>query len=338
MEKIVVQKNSISIVIPAYNVENYIEQCLLSVIKQTYKTLEIIVVDDGSKDKTGEIADKYAKMDDRIIVVHQNNGGLPNARNTGMKYAHGEYVMFLDSDDWLEMTYCETAIREIQNENADIIFFEYYKEYRNKSLQMQTYKENKLIYSEEGEKEFFIYDMRTITAWGKIYRHEVVNDCQYNEKFRTAEDVDFNYRVYENVKKAVYIQEPLLHYRMLEKSAIHGYDSNIENKFMPVLESLSKWCRGKDSGKRTAYYSFAAIAFLLICQNGICLDNELKFFQKIRKIRDLKDNVYINDLYHHIDCIMIPWSRKLLIILGKLNCNALVVMVIGIKQWKEKRS
>ena len=93
------QKNSISIVIPAYNVENYIEQCLLSVIKQTYKTLEIIVVDDGSKDKTGEIADKYAKMDDRIIVVHQNNGGLPNARNTGMKYAHGEYVMFLDSDD-----------------------------------------------------------------------------------------------------------------------------------------------------------------------------------------------------------------------------------------------
>ena len=112
------QKNSISIVIPAYNVENYIEQCLLSVIKQTYKTLEIIVVDDGSKDKTGEIADKYAKMDDRIIVVHQNNGGLPNARNTGMKYAHGEYVMFLDSDDWLEMTCCETAIREIQNEKA----------------------------------------------------------------------------------------------------------------------------------------------------------------------------------------------------------------------------
>lgn len=161
------QKNSISIVIPAYNVENYIEQCLLSVIKQTYKTLEIIVVDDGSKDKTGEIADKYAKIDDRIIVVHQNNGGLPNARNTGMKYAHGEYVMFLDSDDWLEMTCCETAIREIQNENADIIFFEYYKEYRNKSLQMQTYKENKLTYSEEGKKEFFIYDMRTITAWGE---------------------------------------------------------------------------------------------------------------------------------------------------------------------------
>ena len=85
---------------------------------------------DRSKDKTGEIADKYAKMDDRIIVVDQNNGGLPNARNTGMKYAHGEYVMFLDSDDRLEMTCCETAIRELQNENADIIFFEYYKEYR----------------------------------------------------------------------------------------------------------------------------------------------------------------------------------------------------------------
>lgn len=338
MERIIVKENTISIIIPAYNVESYIESCLLSVISQTYKSLEIIVVDDGSKDRTGEIADNYAEKDERIFVIHQKNGGVSNARNTGMKHANGEYIMFLDSDDWIESKCCETVIREIQNEEADLVFFEYYKEYKDKSIRMKTYKKKKLIYNQNGVKEFFIYDMRTITPWGKIYRHEVINMYQYNEMFKMAEDVDFNYRVYEKVRKAVYIQKPLLHYRILEKSAIHGYDPNIENKMVPVLDYLSKWCKDKDRGKELAYYSFAAIAFLLICQNGICIDEKLNFLQKKRKIADLKNNSYISDLYCHTDSVMIPWSRKLLIMFGKLNLNALITFVIDIKQWKEKRN
>lgn len=332
------QKNQISIIIPAYNVESYISACLLSVLKQTYKALEIIVVDDGSKDKTGKIADSYAEKDERIIVIHQNNGGLPSARNTGMKHVTGEYIMFLDSDDWLDPTCCETAIHEITEEDADIVFFEYYKEYRDKSVPIKTYKKNKLEYNKNGEKEFFIYDMRTITAWGKIYRSKIIDECQYNEAFKTAEDVDFNYRVYEKVERAIYIQKPLLHYRMLEKSAIHGYDPNIENKMLPVLDCLSKWCNGIGLGKKEAYYSFAAIAFLLICQNGICLDERLNFFQKVKKVKDLKSNAYIHDLYCHIDNIRVPWTRKLLVVFGKYNYNVLIVMIVGIKQWKEKRN
>ena len=100
------RNNVISIIIPAYNVENYIAACLQSVIEQTYKALDIIVVNDGSKDKTGKIADSYAERDERVHVIHQENGGLPNARNTGMRYAQGEYIMFLDSDDWLEPVCC----------------------------------------------------------------------------------------------------------------------------------------------------------------------------------------------------------------------------------------
>lgn len=332
------RNNMISIIIPAYNVENYIATCLQSVMEQTYKALDIIVVNDGSKDKTGEIADSYAEKDERIHVIHQVNGGLPNARNTGMRCAQGEYIMFLDSDDWLEPACCETVIHKIQKEDADIVFFEYYKEYKDRAVRMRTYKEKQLKYDINDKKEFFIYDMRTITAWGKIYRREIIDKCQYNETFKTAEDVDFNYRIYEKVRRAVYIQEPLLHYRILEKSAIHGYDPNIEKKILPVLDYLEEWCQGNNNEKKVAYYSFAAIAFLLICQNGICLDESLNFLQKKRKIKDLKDNTHIRDLYGHIDSIMVPSSRKLLVVFGKLNYYAPIILIIGAKQWKEKRS
>ena len=184
------EEKKISIIIPAYNVEKYIAKCLHSVINQSYKNLDVIVVDDGSKDRTGCIIDDYSAKDNRIRAVHQPNGGLPNARNTGMKYANGDYVMFLDSDDWIEPTCCEVIVSEMQKDKADLVFFEYYKEYKNKTVQMKTYPHEKLIYNRDGGKqEFFLYDMRTITAWGKIYSAEILHKCEYNESLRTAEDV-----------------------------------------------------------------------------------------------------------------------------------------------------
>lgn len=335
---IVLEEKKISIIIPAYNVEKYIAKCLESVINQSYKELEIIVVDDGSKDKTGHIIDNYAARDDRIHAVHQQNGGLPSARNTGMKYANGDYVMFLDSDDWIEPTCCKIIISEMQKDKADLVFFEYYKEYKNKSVQMKTYSHEKLIYDRDGIQEFFLYDMRTITAWGKVYSAEILHKCEYNESFRTAEDVEFNYRIYDRVNKAVYIQRPLLHYRILEQSAIHGYDPQIKDKLEPVLECLLNWSSTGKTFRTEAYYSFKAIAFLLVCQNGICLNKQLSFWQKRKKISDLKLDSSFNDLFSNIDYVKIPKSRKLLIIFEKMGFPSLIVLVISLKQWLEKRS
>ena len=334
----VLKEKKISIIIPAYNVEKYIEKCLDSVINQSYKKLDIIVVDDGSKDKTGNIIDNYAAKDNRIRAIHQPNSGLPNARNTGMKYANGDYVMFLDSDDWIEPICCEIIISEMQKDEADIIFFEYYKEYKNKTVQMKTYSHERLIYDRDGIQEFFLYDMRTITAWGKIYSAEILHKCEYNELLRTAEDVEFNYRIYDRVNKALYIQRPLLHYRILEQSAIHGYDSQVEDKLEPVLECLSNWSSTGKTFHAEAYYSFKAIAFLLVCQNGICLDKQLNFWQKWKKISDLKLDLTYNDLFLNLDYIKIPKSRKLLIIFEKMNLSFLIVLVISLKQWWEKRN
>lgn len=331
------EEKKISIIIPAYNVEKYIAKCLDSVINQSYKNLDIIVVDDGSKDGTGSIIDDYSAKDNRIRAVHQPNGGLPNARNTGMKYANGDYIMFLDSDDWIEPTCCKVIISEMQKDKVDLVFFEYYKEYKNKTVQMKTYPHEKLIYNRDGKQEFFLYDMRTITAWGKIYNAEILHKCEFNESLRTAEDVEFNYRIYDHVNKAVYIQRPLLHYRILEQSAIHGYDSQIKDNLKSVLECLSNWLSTSMPFHEEAYYSFKAIAFLLVCQNGICLNKQLSFWQKRKKISALKRDLTYKDLFSNLNYVKIPKSRKAIIIFEKMSLPSLIVLIISFKQWREKR-
>ena len=113
-------KPLISVIVPAYNVEPYIEKCVKSIINQDYPNLEIILVNDGSKDKTGELCDKLKETDDRIQVIHQNNRGLSAARNSGLDLAHGEWIAFLDSDDWIEPEMYSTLIKIAVKEDAEI--------------------------------------------------------------------------------------------------------------------------------------------------------------------------------------------------------------------------
>lgn len=114
----------ISIIVPIYNVEKYIRQCLDSIVNQTYRNLEIILVDDGSPDACGAVCDEYAKMDGRITVIHKENAGVGAARNDGIDRATGEWLMFVDPDDWLELDCCENAIKAAQKSDCDVIYFQ----------------------------------------------------------------------------------------------------------------------------------------------------------------------------------------------------------------------
>ena len=115
----------ISVIIPVYNVEKFIEQSIKSVLNQTYKNLEIILVDDGSTDSSGSICDEYSKKDKRIKVIHQDNKGLSGARNSGLDIATGKYIMFLDSDDYFENNSCEILYSEIEKKQADYVIGNY---------------------------------------------------------------------------------------------------------------------------------------------------------------------------------------------------------------------
>lgn len=125
--------SKISIIIPIYNAEKYLEKCLDSIVKQTYKNIEIICVNDGSKDNSINILSRYNKMDNRIVLINKENNGLSSARNIGLASATGEFVMFVDSDDWIDIDTCEKCLKIMNKYSVDVVMFSYVREYENKS-------------------------------------------------------------------------------------------------------------------------------------------------------------------------------------------------------------
>ena len=139
----------ISVIIPVYNVEPYLRKCLDSIVNQTYRDLEILVVDDGSTDGSGAICDSYAEKDERVVVFHTENRGLSAARNLGLDNAKGEWINFLDSDDWMDSECFEFAISVAEDKKADLVFWGYVKEYENHSIEKHFPWDDLLVFEKE---------------------------------------------------------------------------------------------------------------------------------------------------------------------------------------------
>ena len=124
----------VSVIVPIYNTEEYLSECVESIIYQTYENLEIILVDDGSAESCRKLCDEYAKIDSRIVVIHKENGGLSSAREAGLSRVLGNYVMIVDSDDWIDLETIEKCVEEAEINNSDCVLFSYVKEYGNRSV------------------------------------------------------------------------------------------------------------------------------------------------------------------------------------------------------------
>ena len=180
-------KPTFTIIVPVYNVEHYLQRCIESVLTQSYRDFELILVDDGSKDNSGTICDEYAKKDNRVRVFHKENEGVSSARNVGLDEAEGEYITFVDSDDYL----LPTALLNIQNvlnkTDAVLYLFDY----------QQNDTPSRLPFGEMLSKEEFIkavltYKLQT-SPWAKIYRRSLLNGVQFNPALVIGEDLLFNF-------------------------------------------------------------------------------------------------------------------------------------------------
>ncbi|WMJ89809.1 glycosyltransferase [Anaerocolumna sp. MB42-C2] len=219
----------ISVIIPVYMVENYIDECINSVINQTYTNLEIILIDDGSKDRCGEICDEYAIKDSRIKVIHQSNGGLSKARNAGIDIATGDYIGFVDSDDYIEEDMFEFLLQLAISNNADISICGTY----NKDLHLSsTYKEycytpKEAIKTMLAEKKF------NTSAWDKLYKRELFTEIRYPEG-KIYEDLATTYKLFHKASKIIYNSKPKYYYRMNSES-IMNRSFNLRN--MDLLDA-----------------------------------------------------------------------------------------------------
>lgn len=171
----------ISVIIPIYNVEKYLKKCIDSIINQTYKNLEIILVDDGSPDNCGKICDEYAKKDQRIRVIHKKNGGLSDARNAGIDIAKGKYIAFVDSDDYVEKEYIEIMYKELKKNNVKIVQCGINKISDNEEIiDNYGYLKDELINSQRiMEEKYTKYPISNVVAWNKLYDIDLFKNIRY---------------------------------------------------------------------------------------------------------------------------------------------------------------
>lgn len=266
----------ISIIVPVYNAEKYLEICLDSLVSQTYTDIEIVCVDDGSKDNSAAILHDYSQMDSRIKIIKQKNSGASVARNTGLDNCTGDYIMFVDSDDWIEPDTCQTALAALTENNADVVMWDYIRELSDKSVPKNIYNGDIIFEGADIEKKLrrrmigvlddeitdptFMDSLSPI--WGKLYKTSVIHNAGtrfYDIKhIGSHEDGLFNLDVFGSVKKAIYVNKFLHHYRKTNADSIttkynpkykaqrehlysymHSYitDNNLGNDYKKALEN-----------------------------------------------------------------------------------------------------
>ena len=219
---------TISIIIPAYNVENYIEKCLTSLIKQTLKEIEIIVVDDGSKDSTWKIVETFANLDSRVVGLKQENSGVSAARNNGLEIANGKYIGFVDSDDFVEENFFELLLKACEENNADMAVTSIYKHKHNYNKYNVLYKTSKL--AEKIDDKIKLCEDKThrfFYVWNKLCRAEIIknNNLRFVEG-RIFEDVIFTTQMLYYANKIVSVPNTKYHYVERSNSIVKSNNRN----------------------------------------------------------------------------------------------------------------
>lgn len=257
----------VSIIVPIYNVEKYLEQCLESLKKQTYLNLEILMVDDGSTDSSGRICDEFAKKDKRFVVLHKSNGGVSSARKTGMKNASGAYIMFVDGDDWLDLDTVRKCVSAIEQDNRiGCVLFSYAKEVEGATIPMHVMDESLKLYDKEVEIKIYrrLFGLskdelshpermeNIVSCCMKLYRVEYARRGKYFDTkwIGSCEDGLFNIYALQRCKGVVYIDETLYHYRKGTGTLTSTYRPALvkqwSNLFDEMLKAIKRYELGDD--------------------------------------------------------------------------------------------
>lgn len=258
-------EDKISIIVPAYNIENYISRCIETLVCQTYKNTEIIIVDDGSSDMTGKIIDDIAKKDNRIVVIHKENGGVSSARMAGIKIATGDYIGFVDGDDCVELEMFEHLLKNAKQYKADISHCGYQMVFPDGHVD---------FYYNTGRKEVFncmegmtaLVEGRVIEPglWNKLYRREVVVGFEksplWDDSICFNEDILMNYILFSKAKVSIYEDIPYYHYILRKDSATTTYTARYKvTNPIQVMRIIIK-----DSKKFPKIYCFAIERYLRV--------------------------------------------------------------------------
>lgn len=337
------KENKISVIVPVYNREKFIDRCVESIIRQTYKNLEIILVDDGSTDNSGTICDAWAKKDNRIKVFHKENGGVSSARNLGLDNSTGEYIAFVDSDDSLFSDAYMTAVRYMEEYNLDLLAFGV------KTIWPERDSETKLdieLFSQDDWEKNGAQFLKALVGggvvWNKLYKKDIIseNNLRFDTKISMGEDTRFNISYLEYADRIKCIPRVLYNFYI--------FGQNTTSKGM--VGYYSRWKELKDMTMRLAEKKCPVDSFVSRVENGhreslffafmlILLPNkDISLRQRKRDLKEIyncrEDDKILKDFLRDRPGI----TGKLLFFLYKFRLSALMVWAIHIFTRPKKES
>ena len=305
----------LSIIIPVYNAEKYLNKCLDSIINQTYKDIEIILINDGSIDNSLKICKEYEE-DSRIVIIDKNNNGVSEARNDGLKRATGEYVTFVDADDWLDLNTCETIMNVLNNNNYDLLLFPYIREYNNKSLPRNLFNSNVIVFSNYNDVNNKIYknligplneiddpvQMEILNSvWGKVYRRKIIKNIRFVDyKTTIGEDLLFNIDSIKNVGNAIYISDIYYHYNKTNQNSLTKVNiNNLLHRWINMFENIEKRIDINDLEMLERLKNRKCINFITISQQLVL--SKKKFIDQQKILKDFLNESLYENIFNDFD-------------------------------------
>lgn len=285
------EKHKISVIIPVYNVDMYIEKCLDSIINQTYKNLEIILIDDGSTDGSGKKCDSYACKDNRIKVIHQKNCGLSAARNRGLDVATGEYIVFADSDDWIEPNMYSCLIQQLIENNADIVYCGFYVEKGTSEVHTlpTCFVERQKDFQGKVIRSDWLYSV----VWNKMFKKSIIEKTRFNTMLDYSEDAFFLYEISKNTNSVYFFNKPLYHYNKMNSTSVTA-TRDFSKSLLYVREFFAKDVRCDAELHRIAIASLVQ-SFTMLINWAIKTKNIKKCIEWTNRLKPYKKDIFNND-------------------------------------------
>lgn len=236
---------TVSIIVPVYNIQVYLPECLDSILAQSYPNLDIILVDDGSTDASGKICDDYARKDHRITVIHQKNAGAANAKNTGLDRACGDYVTFIDGDDFVEASWIQTLTAAAMQYDADVVECDFDKVYQDHAEPANRYPEACKSYTAKEYLAQYLENWTCSLFWNKLIARNLIRDIRFRKERRCIDDEFFTYKVLTGAERIVQIPDILYHYRQRATSAVASSNNRkqITDDSLEILIERYQWIR-----------------------------------------------------------------------------------------------
>ena len=287
----------VSVIVPVYNIATYLNKCVDSILSQSYENIEVILVNDGSTDNSGKICDAYAIKDNRVIVIHKNNQGVSSARNDGLTIAKGEYISFVDGDDYCHQNMIQILINEMKKYDADLIICNINSVWNDGRVEVHGNYENKIFNEIKNFGNYFAdyYGISNIIAspWNKLYKKEIV--CTFKDGMNYGEDLIFVFDCLRKCKKILTINQPLYNYQHFnDTSATKKYRPDYINIWVDRIDAIKVFCKDVFSSD----FDMNKLNFVLCLEIEAVIryytKHKIKYTEKLIKIKEgMKNPVFI---------------------------------------------